>query len=89
MLDYGNTEPAVDAIPAPANSPAAAITPVVSKRQAILDQAQAGALPQPPDFSKPTHARFRAKLAQLPTRSTMACDINRLTRPLPSGNGWM
>ena len=27
--------------------------------------AQAGALPAAPDFSKPTHARFRAKLAKL------------------------
>ena len=37
----------------------------VSKRQAILDQAQSGAMPTAPDFSKPTHARFRAKLAQI------------------------
>lgn len=35
------------------------------KRQAIIEQAQAGALPAAPDFSKPTHARFRAKLAKL------------------------
>ena len=28
---------------------------------------QAGALPAAPDFSKPTHARFRAKLAKLVT----------------------
>ncbi len=89
MLEYGNTEPAVHTIAVLADEPTAATAPVVGKRQAILDQAQAGALPQPPDFSKPTHARFRAKLAQLPTRSTMACDINRLTRPLPSGSEWM
>jgi hypothetical protein len=38
---------------------------VINKRQAILDQAQTGALPEPPDFSKPTHARFRAKLARI------------------------
>jgi hypothetical protein len=38
---------------------------VIGKRQAIRDQAQTGALPQPPDFSKATHARFRAKLAQI------------------------
>lgn len=36
-----------------------------SKRKAIIEQAQAGALPAAPDFSKPTHARFRAKLAKL------------------------
>jgi hypothetical protein len=41
------------------------IAPIIGKRQAILDQAQTGALPQPPDFSKPTHARFRTKLAQI------------------------
>jgi hypothetical protein len=35
------------------------------KRKAIIEQAQAGALPAAPDFSKPTHARFRAKLAKL------------------------
>ena len=57
VLDYGNPDPAGEPIPAP--------TAVVGKRQAILDQAQTGALPQAPDFSKPTHARFRAKLAQI------------------------
>ena len=65
VLDYGNTEPAVDTIRAPVDEPKAAITPVIGKRQAIRDQAQTGALPQAPDFSKPTHARFRAKLAQI------------------------
>ena len=65
MLEYGNTEPAVDAIAAVADDPKAAIAPIIGKRQAILDQAQSGALPQAPDFSKPTHARFRAKLAQI------------------------
>ena len=35
------------------------------KRQAIIEQAQAVTLPAAPDFSKPTHARFRAKLAKL------------------------
>lgn len=41
------------------------IAPVIGKRQAMLDQAQTGTLPQAPDFSKPTLARFRAKLAQI------------------------
>ena len=57
VLNYGNPDPAGEPIPAP--------TAVVGKRQAIIDQAQTGALPQAPDFSKPTHARFRAKLAQI------------------------
>ena len=38
---------------------------VISKRRAVFDLAQAGTLPTAPDFSKPTHARFRAKLAQI------------------------
>ena len=65
VLKYGNNDPATDDTPAVAQEPKAAIAPVIGKRQAILDQAQTGALPQPPDFSKPTHARFRAKLAQI------------------------
>ncbi len=39
--------------------------PKTGKRKAIIEQAQAGALPAAPDFSKPTHARFRAKLGKL------------------------
>ena len=65
LLKYGNTEPAVDAIAPVADEPKSVTTPIIGKRKAILDQAQTGALPQPPDFSKPTHARFRAKLAQI------------------------
>ena len=65
VLDYGNTEPAVETIPAPVDEPKAATAPGIGKRQAIRDQAQTGALPQPPDFSKATHARFRTKLAQI------------------------
>ena len=65
VLDYGNTDPAGEAAPALADEPKAATAPVIGKRQAILDQAQTGALPHAPDFSKPTHARFRAKLAQI------------------------
>jgi hypothetical protein len=67
VLDYGNTETAGKPIPADAEEPKAATVPVIGKRQAIRDQAQTGALPQPPDFSKPTHARFRTKLAQVVT----------------------
>ena len=65
VLNYGNTEPADESIPARAEEPKPATAPVIGKRQAIRDQAQVGALPQAPDFSKPTHARFRAKLAQI------------------------
>ena len=39
--------------------------PKAGKRKSIIEQAQAGSLPAAPDFSKPTHARFRAKLAKL------------------------
>ncbi len=65
VLDYGNPDPAGEQAPAAEEEPKAAPAPVVGKRKAILDQAQTGALPQAPDFSKPTHARFRAKLAQI------------------------
>ena len=65
VLKYGNTDPAAEASPAVAEQTATAIAPAICKRQAILNQAQTGALPQAPDFSKPTHARFRAKLVQI------------------------
>jgi hypothetical protein len=65
VLDYGNPDPADQPITAAEEETKAAPAPVIGKRQAIRDQAQSGALPQPPDFSKPTHARFRAKLAQI------------------------
>lgn len=48
--------------PVQATSPT---SPKLGKRKAIIEQAQTGALPPAPDFSKPTHARFRAKLAKL------------------------
>ena len=41
------------------------VGPKTGKLKAIIEQARAGALPAAPDFSKPTHARFRAKLATL------------------------
>ena len=61
----GNPDPSGEPIRLEDDEPKAAITPVIGKRQAILDQAQAGALSTAPDFSKPTHARFRAKLVQI------------------------
>ena len=64
VLDYGNTESAGEIIAAAVDQPTVA-TPIIGKRQAIREQAQSGALPPAPDFSKPTHARFRAKLAQV------------------------
>ena len=65
VQDYGNPDPAGEPITAAVEELKAAPAPVIGKRQAIRDQAQSGARPQPPDFSKPTHARFRAKLAQI------------------------
>jgi len=83
VLDYGNLDPAGEPIDAPVDEPKAAPAPATGKRQAILDQAQTGALPQAPDFSKPTHARFRAKLAQIVALAEagdiaglQACEIN-------------
>jgi len=56
-----------DSHPTPADQPRAQARSgaKVGKRKAIIEQARAGALPAAPDFSKPTHARFRAKLAKL------------------------
>jgi hypothetical protein len=77
VLDYGNSDPTGEAIPALIDEPKAvaeptalvqpkaAIAPVIGKRQAVVDLAQTGTLPSAPDFAKPTHARFRAKLAQI------------------------
>ena len=65
VLDYGNTEPAAQLIPALAGQPVVPVTPSTGKRKAILDCGQSGALPPAPDFSKPTHTRFRTKLAQI------------------------
>ena len=65
VLEYGNTGPAGEDTPAEEEEPKAATAPAIGKRQAIRNQAQTGALPTAPDFSKPTHARFRAKLAQI------------------------
>lgn len=66
-------EPAISITdPAPGEHPIAQANaaswpsgPKTGKRKAIIEQAQAGLLPAAPDFSKPTHARFRAKLAKL------------------------
>ncbi len=65
VLDYGNPDPTGEPIPAAVDETKAALAPVIGKRRAIRDQAHTGALPQPPDFSKPTHARFRTKLTQI------------------------
>jgi len=65
VLDYGNPDPAGEQIRAAVDETKAALAPVIGKRRAIRDQAHTGALPQPPDFSKPTHARFRTKLTQI------------------------
>lgn len=65
VLDYGNHDPAGEPITAAEKEPKAAPAPVIGKRQAVVDLAQSGTLPQAPDFSKPTHTRFRSKLAQI------------------------
>ena len=65
VLNYGNIDPGSEDAPAQEEEPNPTIVPAIGKRKAILDQAQTGALPQPPDFSKHTHARFRVKLAQI------------------------
>jgi hypothetical protein len=65
VLDYGNPDPAGEPIPVPVDQPKLTIALAIGKRQAVVDLAQSGTLPPAPDFSKPTHARFRAKLAQI------------------------
>jgi hypothetical protein len=65
-------EPAPEPVanPAPeaeaASEPAAAPNATRRRRDADIEaKARQGELPQPPDFSAPTHARFRTKLAAL------------------------
>jgi hypothetical protein len=60
--DTGGQPPIRITEPEQATSPT---SPKPGKRRATIEQAQAGTLPAAPDFSKPTHARFRAKLAAL------------------------
>jgi hypothetical protein len=59
----GGDQPPIQITEPPQSKPAISQKP--GKRQAAIEQAQAGALPAAPDFSKPTHARFRAKLAKV------------------------
>lgn len=54
----GNVEPAAKPAPAPS-------APRRRRDADIEAKARQGELPPPPDFSAPTHARFRAKLAAL------------------------
>jgi len=55
----GTAEPIVEAIPAAPSAPR-------RRRDTDLEaKARQGELPPPPDFSAPTHARFRARLAAL------------------------
>lgn len=53
-----------DDYPAPAEKPKAERKPT-GKRAAILEAAQRGEMPAAPDFTAPTHARFRKKLAEI------------------------
>lgn len=59
-------EPAVEPAPIADAEPAAAPSAPRRRRDADIEaKARQGELPPPPDFSAPTHARFRAKLAAL------------------------
>jgi hypothetical protein len=61
------SKPAAKAEPAPKAVPAAKATEQkpAGKRAEILAAAQAGKLPEPPDFSAATHTRFRKKLEEV------------------------
>lgn len=59
-------EPAVEPVPIADAEPTATPSAPRRRRDADLEaKARQGELPPPPDFSAPTHARFRAKLAAL------------------------
>jgi hypothetical protein len=59
-------EPAVEPAPIADAEPAAAPSAPRRRRDADIEaKARQGELPPPPDFSAPTHSRFRAKLATL------------------------
>lgn len=60
-----NPDPVGEAITQPVDEPRPAIVSAIGKRRAVVDLAQTGTLPTAPDFSKPTHARFRAMLAKI------------------------
>lgn len=55
-------KPAKAVKPAPAKPEKAEAKAQLSKRAALIEAAQRGELPAAPDFSAPTHARFRKKL---------------------------
>lgn len=70
------------AAPSAVAEPATAPKPAAVKRKRIdyykLEaEAHMGHMPEPPDFSAPTHARFRNKLAKL-TELAVAVDIDAL-----------
>ena len=87
VLDYGNTEPAGEVAKVAVEEPKPPTATAIGKRQAILNQAQTGALPQAPDFSKATHVRFRASLPRLlpwPRQATSPpCRPSRSTSSSP------
>lgn len=59
-------EPANETAPTTKAEPAAAPSAPRRRRDADIEaKARQGELPPPPDFSAPTHARFRSKLAAL------------------------
>ena len=91
VLDYGNPNPVSEPIPVLVGQPSA-ITPAVGKRQAILDQAQSGALPRAPDFSN------RPPLASAPSwprswpwprrATSLVCRASGLTPSRPAPMRW-
>lgn len=52
-------------VPKDAEEKKAKREPKVGKRASVIEAAQRGELPVPPDFSAETHKRFRAKLAEV------------------------
>ena len=71
-------EPANETAPTTKAEPYAATSAPRRRRDADVEaKARQGELPPPPDFSAPTHARFRAKLAALVELAGKA-DANRL-----------
>ena len=91
VLDCGNIEPTGEDAPAEEEEPKAAITPVIGKRQAILDQVQTGALPQAPDFSnRPTPGsapswrrswRWPRRATSPPCRPSRSTQFRRAPKP--------
>ena len=76
-------EPAVEPAPIAYVEPATAPSAPRRRRDADIEaMARQGELPPPPDFSAPTHARFRAKLAALLELAAKADAIGLRAMPI-------